>query len=34
MKKVDKYGFTEVPELLDLVYQMLNTNPKERISPA
>jgi len=34
LKKLDKYGLAEIPELLDLLSKMLDTNPKERISPA
>ena len=33
LKKLDNYGLTKIPSLLDLVAQMVHLDPKARISP-
>lgn len=33
IKKLDKYGICQDQDLKDLIYKMMETNPKDRISP-
>ena len=34
MLKVDKYGLSDDKELCDLIQSMMESNPKDRISPS